>query len=161
MLNPFQLQDEPPLQFGRLWALDGNNSLKRIAPMGNRVAADTRVFNDSDYYLPPSFVNIYANEVKKKPAAPVDTTSANDPANDPTPDDHIEKAPPVGDNVEGDPTDGSQSKPLDECTRNWKSAAADDKKKMWAIFEETGIFASACRHGLILWIADMIRSGEL
>ncbi|OSD05539.1 hypothetical protein PYCCODRAFT_1362075, partial [Trametes coccinea BRFM310] len=30
----------------------------------------------------------------------------------------------------------------------------------WGIFEETGIFASACRHGLILWLVDMIRCGE-
>ncbi|KZT01719.1 uncharacterized protein LAESUDRAFT_663270 [Laetiporus sulphureus 93-53] len=32
---------------------------------------------------------------------------------------------------------------------------------MWGIFEETGIFASACHHGFILWICDMMRSGEL
>ncbi len=32
---------------------------------------------------------------------------------------------------------------------------------MWAVFNETGIFASACRHGQILWITDMIRSGKL
>ena len=30
-----------------------------------------------------------------------------------------------------------------------------------AIFEETGIYASACRHGFMLWICDMVRSGEL
>ncbi|KIP01438.1 hypothetical protein PHLGIDRAFT_38684, partial [Phlebiopsis gigantea 11061_1 CR5-6] len=34
-------------------------------------------------------------------------------------------------------------------------------KRMWAIFEEAGIFACACRHGLILWLVDMVRSGEL
>ncbi|EIW75720.1 hypothetical protein CONPUDRAFT_26328, partial [Coniophora puteana RWD-64-598 SS2] len=34
-------------------------------------------------------------------------------------------------------------------------------KKSWGIFDETGIFACACRHGFIVWIADMVRSGEL
>lgn len=47
------------------------------------------------------------------------------------------------------------------CTTRYKAAAADEKKKMWAIFEETGFFVSTCRHSLILWFSDMIRSGEL
>lgn len=33
--------------------------------------------------------------------------------------------------------------------------------RMWAIFEETGIFLALCRHGFSLVIADMVRSGEL
>ena len=63
------------------------------------------------------------------------------------------------DGSEGDPTDGTQA--AGPCASHWKAAAADEKKRMWAIYDETGIFASACRHGLILWIADMVRSGEL
>lgn len=47
------------------------------------------------------------------------------------------------------------------CAVRWKAAASDEKKKMWAIFQESGLFASACRHGMILWIADLIQSGEL
>jgi hypothetical protein len=47
------------------------------------------------------------------------------------------------------------------CWKNWKAAAAEEKKRMWGIFDETGIFACACRHGHILWFADMVRSGEL
>lgn len=76
---------------------------------------------------------------------------------------------------EGDPTDGmgvpddDQANAsndqahvnLDTCVKNWKSAADDDSKRMWAIFDESGVFVSACRHGFILWIIDMIRSGEL
>lgn len=46
------------------------------------------------------------------------------------------------------------------CANNWKAAQSDSKKRMWGIFAETGLFASACRHGFILWIADMVRSGE-
>ena len=29
------------------------------------------------------------------------------------------------------------------------------------VFEQTGIFLSACRHGIILTCAEMLRSGEL
>lgn len=54
-----------------------------------------------------------------------------------------------------------RQKLLKECVKNWKAASADEKKKMWSMFEESGIFASACRHGCILWLVDMVRSGEL
>ncbi|KAG6870207.1 hypothetical protein C0992_000699, partial [Termitomyces sp. T32_za158] len=63
--------------------------------------------------------------------------------------------------VEGDPTNGEISSGFSTCTNNWKAAAKEENKKMWAIFAESGIFASACRHGFILWICDMIASGEL
>lgn len=33
--------------------------------------------------------------------------------------------------------------------------------KMWGVFEETGIFLALCRHGFVLLVMDMIRSGEL
>jgi hypothetical protein len=48
-----------------------------------------------------------------------------------------------------------------ECGKNWKAAASDDKKRMWSIFDETGIFVCACRHGFVLWYANMVRSDEL
>ncbi|KAF9033503.1 hypothetical protein BDZ89DRAFT_896752, partial [Hymenopellis radicata] len=38
---------------------------------------------------------------------------------------------------------------------------ADLVAKMWGIFEETGIFLALCRHGFVLVVADMIKSGEL
>ena len=57
--------------------------------------------------------------------------------------------------------DAARIKVLAQCVKNWKAAAEDDKKRMWAIFDEAGVFACACRHGLVLWILDMIRSGEL
>lgn len=50
---------------------------------------------------------------------------------------------------------------LEQCVKNWKAAAGEEKKQMWRMFDESGLFASACRHGFILWIVDMIRSGEL
>jgi hypothetical protein len=48
-----------------------------------------------------------------------------------------------------------------KCAERWKNAAPDQRKRMFALFEETGIFVTACRHRTILYICDMIKSGEL
>ncbi|KAJ7609640.1 hypothetical protein FB45DRAFT_1038738 [Roridomyces roridus] len=47
------------------------------------------------------------------------------------------------------------------CADRWKNMINDVTSKMWGIFDETGIFLALCRHGFVLVIADMIRSGEL
>ncbi|KAH8107285.1 hypothetical protein DFH11DRAFT_1549792 [Phellopilus nigrolimitatus] len=47
------------------------------------------------------------------------------------------------------------------CVPRWKNMSDDSKKKMWGIFDETGIFITTCRHGVVLLICDMIQSGEL
>lgn len=60
----------------------------------------------------------------------------------------------------GDAADG-QASHLSVCVERWKAAAADSTKSMWGIFKQTGVFASVCRHGFVLVLCDMIRSGEL
>ncbi|KAF8162026.1 hypothetical protein K438DRAFT_1985345, partial [Mycena galopus ATCC 62051] len=47
------------------------------------------------------------------------------------------------------------------CAERWKNMINDVTSKMWGIFDEMGIFLALCRHGFVLVIADMIRSGEL
>ncbi|KAF7367948.1 hypothetical protein MSAN_00859900 [Mycena sanguinolenta] len=47
------------------------------------------------------------------------------------------------------------------CTDRWKNMINDVTSNMWGIFDETGIFLALCRHGFVLVIADMIKSGEL
>lgn len=133
-----------------MFAHDGNNSLKRSAALDGRQVGDRRVFEGSDYFLSEDYVNQYADEVKAR------TSSENDP--EPSPSEDPENVID-GDIVGGDPTDGTADPA--PCADNWKAAAAAERKRMWSVFEETGIFASACRHGLILWIADIIRCGEL
>lgn len=127
--------------------------------------------NDSDYYIPQEFVEGFAHEVKSKPKKGPAVPSPDDDSDGDGDDDGLAQS-----NTEGDPTDGQsidvpdnaaaqqqglREKALDDCVKNWKSAADDDSKRMWAIFDESGVFMSACRHGFILWIIDMIRSGEL
>ncbi|KAJ6543235.1 hypothetical protein DFH09DRAFT_829842, partial [Mycena vulgaris] len=47
------------------------------------------------------------------------------------------------------------------CADRWKNMVNDVTSKMWGIFDETGVFLALCRHGFVLVIADMIRSGKL
>lgn len=61
--------------------------------------------------------------------------------------------------TEGTPVDGVGEK--SPCTDRWTNLANESQKKMWGVFEETGIFVGACRHGVVMAICDMIRSGEL
>lgn len=52
-------------------------------------------------------------------------------------------------------------KVIDVCVERWRSAGPEARKKMFAMFAISGIFLAVCRHGHLLAICDMIRSGEL
>lgn len=132
----YRLEGEPSRAFNRIVAFDGNNSMKRLYQVGAARVRDMRAFTDTDYLLPPEYVDKFKDEVASHRGPTVPDTS-----------------PDISGNA------SSYNQP--ECTDRWKAAAADEKKAMWGIFEETGWFVSACRHSLILWFADMIHSGEL
>ncbi|KIJ04496.1 hypothetical protein PAXINDRAFT_22215 [Paxillus involutus ATCC 200175] len=106
---------------------------------------DTRQFTESNYLLPHTYVDMFATEVQSSVASRDDHVS----------DDSNEAG---DDDTQAAHTLNPISK---DCSKNWKAAASDEKKRMWAIFDETGIFVAACRHGLILWYTDMVKSGEL
>ena len=141
------------MEYSRLWAFDGNNSLKRMALLAGQQVADTRTFDNSEYFLPQSYVNQFANDIPMRKPPPV-FKDADD-------DEDINQEPVSNGPGGSDPTDGEDHNNVSECAKNWKAAASDEKKKMWSIFEKTRIFAAACRHSLILWVVDMVRSGEL
>lgn len=122
--------------------------------LGDRSAADLRILEDSEYFLPRAYVDQFANEVQGTSKGPAIGES----------DDESDAEPVTGgqDTVPGDPTDGvTDTGGLNDCVKHWKANASDDKKRMWAMFDEAGIFLSACRHHMVLWGADMVRSGEL
>jgi KDZ transposase-like protein len=50
---------------------------------------------------------------------------------------------------------------MDTCVDRWRNAGPEARKKMFALFAVAGIFLAVCRHGHVLVICDMIRSGEL
>ncbi|KAH9972566.1 hypothetical protein BGW80DRAFT_1119934, partial [Lactifluus volemus] len=128
---------ETPLPVSLIGVLDGNQSLKRLN-------TDPRTFV-SDYYIAEDTVNQFKYDVKPRPQKSKQGTDTETPSWSRD----VEEATPA----DGD-TDGT-------CTERWKAAQSDNLKRMWSIYRETGIFLSACRHGLIWWIVDMIESGEL
>ncbi|KAJ7508109.1 hypothetical protein B0H11DRAFT_1704757 [Mycena galericulata] len=47
------------------------------------------------------------------------------------------------------------------CEERWKNLSDDLTARMWGVFDETGVFLALCRHGFVLLLVDMVRSGEL
>lgn len=126
-----QQENEPTLIPARMDSMDGNNSLKRVDGSGH---ADERIF-ESSYLIPPDEVDVFKDDVRLRPGTRAVVT-----------------------NTAGgiSPADVSES----TCTDNWKTAntISDNTVK---VFEQTGIFISACRHGMIQTLVEMRRSGEL
>ncbi|KAG9101546.1 hypothetical protein FRC07_010294, partial [Ceratobasidium sp. 392] len=59
----------------------------------------------------------------------------------------------------GGDIDDEEGKP---CEQRWKNARADHESgKKLVVFDETGIFVVSCRHGTVMLVEDMRRSGEL
>ncbi|KZV81825.1 hypothetical protein EXIGLDRAFT_627873, partial [Exidia glandulosa HHB12029] len=137
---PRQLTNEEALVIPGFLAMDGGQSNRRNASAG---LADPRAF-DSDYRIPPEEVDLYANEVQRRiskqreePEAPAYTT--------------LEES--------GEPGDDAPKPSI--CASRWKNAKAEHNKLAPGMFDQTGVFALLCRHGLVLWFLEMIRSGEL
>jgi len=150
----YKLDDEPDLKFSFFCALDGNNSLKRMgAAMHNLTERlDSRSLL-SDRWLSAEEVNRFANEVKSRtvgvPSVGLSLGRLNSQ--------QVKNCnPDVSDDYE-DVEDSPQA----ECIKRWRNAGPEQRKKMFALFEESGIFIAACRHHFLLLGCDMIRSGEL
>ena len=57
--------------------------------------------------------------------------------------------------------DSELSESVDICIQHWHNAGLEARKKMFTLFAVSGIFLVVCRHGHLLFICDMVRSGEL
>lgn len=58
----------------------------------------------------------------------------------------------------GDPADGAEE--LTPCAETWKASASANKKGAFEIYDITGHFPVACRHGLVEIFCEIVRSGE-
>jgi hypothetical protein len=47
------------------------------------------------------------------------------------------------------------------CVDRWRNAGPEQRKRMFSVFDESGIFIAACRHRFVLLACDMVKSGEL
>ncbi|KAF8522985.1 hypothetical protein JB92DRAFT_2827420 [Gautieria morchelliformis] len=138
--------DEQPLKYSMLTTMDANNSLKRVEQVRherNSVDAGITMFNveqedgrflSNRHCLSPMEVDKYKDELSSDVEDNQDTATAT-------------------------PVDGEDS--ATPCVDRWKAAAEDSSKSMWGVFDETGVFVALCRHGTLLLMCDMIKSGEL
>lgn len=150
----YKLKTEPHLLYSLLFTMDGNDSLKRIlrrvlgeddeVPGASSERIDSRTIDD-DFYLTREYVDQWANEAFEDLMATQHTVYFNQLIN---PNTH--HSPALQDDDDYNP-----------CADRWKNMKEDITRKMWAIFDETGIFLALCRHGFALVVADMVRSGEL
>lgn len=174
----YKTANEPQLKYSMLACMDGNESLKRVLrtrkgregePVGVE-RLDTR-HRESHLFLRAEEVDVYKDEVKRRQPPPIaaqTTPDAQETAEDGGKSDEEEEEEEgeavrrvsleEGDD-EGSPVDGVTDE--SPCADRWSNLAAEAKKRMWGIFSETGIFLAACRHGVVLQLCDMIRSGEL
>ncbi|KIJ30273.1 hypothetical protein M422DRAFT_81424, partial [Sphaerobolus stellatus SS14] len=141
----YVLEDELELKYDALVTLDGNNSLKRmertqrekdeqghVTFSQNIERADDRT-TDAYFNVNSEDVDKFKDEVKRPSLIIMDSGA--------------------------DPVDGCDEPT--PCIDRWKNLSDEALKKMWGVFLETGVFTALCRHGTLLLLCDMIRSGEL
>ncbi|KAJ7027667.1 hypothetical protein C8F04DRAFT_1266771 [Mycena alexandri] len=194
----YKVENEPPLRFSWLGAMDGNNSLKLVDPAFHSGAPrlDNRT-SALDRWLSPQEVDEFKDEVfesQKRPrgtgpiltkthtsatatlteAAPTSASVTASPTPTPVPSPAAGStggdvpAPDQEDDIAWlnvNELDAMQAEELAKCTNacvdRWRNAGPEQRKKMFALFAVAGIFLVVCRHGHVVVMCDMIRSGEL
>jgi hypothetical protein len=141
----YKLEGEPAMLIPILTTVDGNNSLSRYelrereevfedgstAPGASKERPDNRTV-PGNYYLSHEEVNKWAKEGLE------DLMKGFDPG----------------------PEHGEEEE-KDGCSDRWQNMKEDVTARAWGMYDETGIFPALCRHGFILVVVDMVKSGEL
>jgi hypothetical protein len=47
------------------------------------------------------------------------------------------------------------------CSESWQNMKEDVTSRAYGMYDETGFFPALCRHGFVLKVVDMVKSGEL
>jgi hypothetical protein len=120
-------------------AIDGCDSQKRDKTAGT---CDERTFT-SKYFLSRNFVDSFKNEVKSHKAAQ-----------------KADKA--TSKLIELEDGFTVQEEEVDNrCGSNWKAANSKElPPASKEAFEQTGVFACVCRHGLVEFLIEFVQSGE-
>ncbi|KAF8873102.1 hypothetical protein BD779DRAFT_1452217 [Infundibulicybe gibba] len=143
----YKVQDEPPLRFSLLAAMDGNNSLKLVdstfRPGTQRRDNHTQRHS---FWITPEEVDMFKDAVAtgKGPAAERSNPSGA-----------------IGGVLQEGSESGEPTQGVEVCLERWRNAGPDTRKRVFALFAVSGIFIAVCRHGHVLFMCDMICSGEL
>ncbi|KAJ7937722.1 hypothetical protein B0H13DRAFT_2226461 [Mycena leptocephala] len=147
----YKVEGEPELVIPLMVTMDGNNSLSRfetrekgeefedgtVAPGASQERDDGRVAV-GDYYLPRSEVDKWAKEGLEDLMKSFTTSAENDGG-----------------------AEGIEVEEEDGCTERWQNMKENVTARARGMYDETGIFPVLCRHGFVLVVVDMIKSGEL
>ncbi|KAI0702844.1 hypothetical protein BC835DRAFT_1263373 [Cytidiella melzeri] len=137
----YTLENEPALALSLLCSMDGNSSLKLVdsSVRYGSPRQDERTHRIKDLFLSPEAVNKFKDEVVSSASSKVPVQHGDDAS--------LEQTTSVLFTA--------------DCVEKWRAAAPEERKRAFALFHTTGVFASFCRHGHPLVFCDMIRSGEL
>ncbi|KAG2135775.1 hypothetical protein DEU56DRAFT_737641 [Suillus clintonianus] len=140
----YTLKGETALKFRLLYTMDGNDSLKRV--LKKLVRDDSDHFdNNNNIPLPQSAELPSTQHVRGDRYLTRDYV------------DHF-----AGDSAV-DMLSGDEVSSIDldnPCAARWNNMKDEKTRRMWGVFDESGIFMAVCRHGFSLVIADMVQSGE-
>ncbi|KAI6032301.1 hypothetical protein BKA83DRAFT_4558705 [Pisolithus microcarpus] len=129
----YKLTGKPELRFKLLYAMDGNDSLKRVLRRLPDEIEDGHSPTSRD--LPTGQVLTSGRYLSREYVNKFAMTGNTDPFSD----------------------EDSDTNP---CAGRWKNMDDAKTRKAWGVYDETGIFIAVCRHGTCLLIADMVQSGE-
>lgn len=141
----YVLEGEQKLKFSMLYTVDGNDSLKRI----QRREAVTLVPSNDDGLSRPVLGN--SCELTDNREAGKGIYLKNEQVERWSKEILAQLSPAYNE----DETDDNP------CAERWRNMRNELTAKMWGVFHETGLFLALCRHGFVLMLADMVRSGEL
>ncbi|KAJ7066287.1 hypothetical protein C8F01DRAFT_1208564 [Mycena amicta] len=147
----YKLEGEPAFEIPFMATCDGNNSLSRFhrrerevdeegvyAPGASRERDDNRVV-PGDYYISREDVDKWAKD------GVTDLIKSFD----------LEGVEEEGD-VENEEVEGR-----DVCAERWQNMKEEVTSRAYGMYDETGFFPALCRHGFVLKVVDMVKSGEL
>ncbi|KAG1893006.1 uncharacterized protein F5891DRAFT_1131416 [Suillus fuscotomentosus] len=135
----YTLKDEDTLKFHLLYTMDGNDSLKQVL---KKVVRDDSEYldDDNDIPLPRSA------ELPSTQSVGGDQYLTRDYVNSFTGDSSVDML--------------SVDDKENPCAGHWNNMKDEKTRRMWGVFDESGIFMAVCRHGFSLIIMDMVQSGK-
>ncbi|KAJ7066860.1 hypothetical protein B0H15DRAFT_925973 [Mycena belliarum] len=134
----YKLEGEHHLLLPVLACQDGNNSLKRVGrrerPTDGGLGASREYIDDRRV---PNDYYLSEEEVNKWDKGELDEL------------------------LKGFSPDPAWAEDDDGCSDRWQNMRSEVTAAALGMYDRTGLFLSLCRHGFVLMVCDMIRSGEL
>ena len=135
----YKIDGEPDLEFSFFASINGNNSLWWMgdAIWNFNVWLDSRKLL-SDRWISPEDVDLFKDEIKSsKVTLSVFSTLVML---------IVLKTKDTDVHEEDDWEDVDTPSSLSKCVDRWQNAGPEQRKKMFTLFEETGIFLACCHH---------------